>query len=458
MATAAKTVAEVCREAKDASHLLARASREEKDACLRDLADRIDAGATALLEANRADVEAGHEEGLNEALIDRLTLTEARIAEMAKGVREIADLDDPVGEVVEGWTLENGLEVAKKRVPIGVVAVVYEARPNVTIDAAALCLKSGNAAAPRGSSSAESSNAFLALALIDAAQTGLLAFARLVGDDRVHLEPRHGRLLVKPAAALEGLIEVRGLGIRRLDHEPVAVVGLVVDLAADDAERLPEGRRNGDLRYYRCRDSRSRVAWNPVCAARRGCVFPPATLNLRHDPCSPARRHKSNGNAGTLTTRSRSLERCEGRSLTAMQHHSQTAGKALARGLRMVMMAAFRAVQPGTRRRGASMIGLVLVTHGRLAVEFRSALEHVVGPQTQIEAVTIGPDDDVEQRRKDIIEAVKRVDSGEGVAILTDMFGGTPVQPRDFGDGPSEGRSARRHQSADAGQARQGAR
>src|SRR3974377_835291 len=75
---------------------------------------------------------------------------------------------------------------------------------------------------------------------------------------------------------------------------------------------------------------------------------------------------------------------------------------------------------------GGSMIGLVLVTHGRLALEFRSALEHVVGPQSQIEAVTIDPDDDVEQRRKDIIDAVKRVDSGEGVAILTDMFGGTP--------------------------------
>src|SRR3989442_1731261 len=75
---------------------------------------------------------------------------------------------------------------------------------------------------------------------------------------------------------------------------------------------------------------------------------------------------------------------------------------------------------------GNSMIGLVLVTHGRLAVEFRAALEHVVGPQQQIEAVTIGPDDDVEQRRKDIIEAVKRVDSGDGGAILTDMFGGTP--------------------------------
>ena len=160
MATAAKTVEQACREAKDASHLLARASRDEKDACLRDLADRIEAGVEPLLEANRADVEAGREQGLNEALLDRLTLTEARIAEMAKGVREIADLDDPVGEVVEGWTLENGLEVEKKRVPIGVVAVVYEARPNVTIDAAALCLKSGNAAVLRGSSSAESSNGF----------------------------------------------------------------------------------------------------------------------------------------------------------------------------------------------------------------------------------------------------------------------------------------------------------
>src|SRR4029078_9243282 len=78
------------------------------------------------------------------------------------------------------------------------------------------------------------------------------------------------------------------------------------------------------------------------------------------------------------------------------------------------------------RRDSPPMIGLVLVTHGRLAVEFRAALEHVVGPQSQIEAVTIGPDDDVEQRRKDIIEAVKRVDTGDGVAILTDMFGGTP--------------------------------
>jgi glutamate-5-semialdehyde dehydrogenase len=162
MATVTRSVRAVCEEAKAAAHLLARFRREAKDACLNDLADRLEARSAELLEANRADLEAGREEGLNDALIDRLTLTEQRISEMAAGVREIAGLEDPVGELVESWTLENGLRVRKERVPIGVVGIVYEARPNVTIDAAALCLKSGNAAVLRGSSSAETSNAFLA--------------------------------------------------------------------------------------------------------------------------------------------------------------------------------------------------------------------------------------------------------------------------------------------------------
>jgi len=162
VAIAARSVQQVCREAKEASHVLARADRAAKDAVLADLAERIEGRAEELIEANRADVEAGREEGLNEALIDRLTLTEARVADMAAGVREIAALDDPVGELIEQWTLENGLEVRKQRVPIGVVGVVYEARPNVTVDAAALCLKSGNAVVLRGSSSAEASNAALA--------------------------------------------------------------------------------------------------------------------------------------------------------------------------------------------------------------------------------------------------------------------------------------------------------
>ena len=202
MATAAKTVEQSAREAKDASHLLARASRDEKDACLRDLADRIEANVAGLLQANAADVDAGREAGLNEALLDRLTLTEGRIAEMAKGVREIAELPDPVGELVEGWTLENGLEVAKKRVPIGVVAVVYEARPNVTIDAAALCLKSGNAAVLRGSSSAESSNAFLAGLLADA-----LAAAELPAGSVVLLSGGGHEQLAELATA-EGLVDL----------------------------------------------------------------------------------------------------------------------------------------------------------------------------------------------------------------------------------------------------------
>ena len=202
MAVVTKSVVEVCREAKDASHLLARVSRQVKDACLRDLADRIEASVDPLLEANRVDVDAGREEGLSEALIDRLTLTEARVAEMAKGVREIADLDDPVGEVVEGWTLENGLEVAKKRVPLGVVAVVYEARPNVTIDAAALCLKSGNAILLRGSSSAAHSNAVLASVAREAAEANGLPAGALA------LVAGGGREELAELAGLEGLVDL----------------------------------------------------------------------------------------------------------------------------------------------------------------------------------------------------------------------------------------------------------
>ena len=162
MATATRSVEEICRAAKDAAHQLAQVDRATKDACLKDLAERLGQRSAELIEANRADVDAGHEEGLNEALIDRLTLTDERVAEMAAGVREIAELEDPIGEVVESWTLKNGLEASKRRVPIGVIGIVYEARPNVTIDAAALCLKSGNAVVLRGSSSAETSNTALA--------------------------------------------------------------------------------------------------------------------------------------------------------------------------------------------------------------------------------------------------------------------------------------------------------
>src|SRR3954464_13172193 len=160
MATTAQTVADVCRAAKRASRELARLDTVTKDRALSAIADAIDARAPEILEANARDMEAAT--GETDALRDRMRLDEARVAAIAEGVRAIVALRDPVGEVIEGFRLSNGLDVRQVRVPLGVVAVVYEARPNVTIDAAALCLKSGNAIVLRGSSSAAHSNAVLA--------------------------------------------------------------------------------------------------------------------------------------------------------------------------------------------------------------------------------------------------------------------------------------------------------
>ena len=168
MATTATSVAEISRAAKAAALRLAVATTEAKNAALGEIAEQIDSRKAEILEANAADLEAGREAGLDEALIDRLLLDEERVAGIAEGVRQIAALPDPVGEVIEEKTLENGLRFRTERVPIGVIAIVYEARPNVTVDAAALCLKSGNAAVLRGSSSAERSNAVLAGIIADA--------------------------------------------------------------------------------------------------------------------------------------------------------------------------------------------------------------------------------------------------------------------------------------------------
>ena len=165
----APTVAELCLAARDASRSLAALPTGTKDAALGAIADALEARTAEILEANARDMEAGRASGLDAALLDRLALDEGRVKAMADGVRAIAALPDPVGEVVDGQRLPNGLDVAKVRVPLGVVAVVYEARPNVTIDAAALCLKSGNAIVLRGSSSAAHSNAVLAAVAAQAA-------------------------------------------------------------------------------------------------------------------------------------------------------------------------------------------------------------------------------------------------------------------------------------------------
>jgi glutamate-5-semialdehyde dehydrogenase len=168
MATVVSSVEEICRSAKRAARELAQVDTGVKNAALEAIAAALEEQVEEILEANQRDLRAG-EADLGEALLDRLRLDEARVAAIAKGVREIVALPDPVGEVTEGHRLINGLQLRKVRVPLGVIAVVYEARPNVTIDAAALCLKSGNAVVLRGSSSASHSNAALAQLAAEAA-------------------------------------------------------------------------------------------------------------------------------------------------------------------------------------------------------------------------------------------------------------------------------------------------
>jgi glutamate-5-semialdehyde dehydrogenase len=190
MATATKTVIEACESAKRASQALANAPTATKNAALERLAELLEERSAEVLEANAADLADERAAGLSDALRDRLTLTEKRVAEMAGGVRSIVALPDPVGEELERRTLANGLDLSKVRVPLGVVAVIYEARPNVTVDCAALCLKSGNAIVLRGSSYAERSNAALAALVAEAvASAGLPEGAvELLSGDRTELE------------------------------------------------------------------------------------------------------------------------------------------------------------------------------------------------------------------------------------------------------------------------------
>jgi glutamate-5-semialdehyde dehydrogenase len=161
MATTIQSVRDVCTAARAAALRLATLTPGEKNAALNSLANALVERTPEILQANALDLEAGRESGLSPALLDRLALDAERIAAIAAQIREVAELDDPVGETLERFERPNGLKVEKVRVPLGVIAVVYEARPNVTIDATALAIKSGNAIVLRGSSTAVHSNAVL---------------------------------------------------------------------------------------------------------------------------------------------------------------------------------------------------------------------------------------------------------------------------------------------------------
>ena len=202
MATATHTVSEICLQARAAARALAALDTDTKNAALRAIADALLARTAEIVEANGQDMEAGRSAGLSVALLDRLALDPARIAAIADGTRAIAALPDPVGEVVEGKRLPNGLDVRMLRVPFGVVAVVYEARPNVTIDAASLCLKSGNAVVLRGSSSAAHSNAVLAAIAAEAAA------GAGVPDGAIGLVAGGGREELAELATQDGVVDL----------------------------------------------------------------------------------------------------------------------------------------------------------------------------------------------------------------------------------------------------------
>ena len=177
-------IRDLARRAKAATGALAVASTAKKDAALEVAADQLESSADTILEANARDVAAALADGMEAGLVDRLRLDTGRIESMASGLRQVAGLRDPVGEITEGWVRPNGIKIEKTRVPLGVVAIIYESRPNVTSDAFGLCLKSGNVAFLRGSSSAINSILAIAAVLRGALPTaGLPADALVVVDD-----------------------------------------------------------------------------------------------------------------------------------------------------------------------------------------------------------------------------------------------------------------------------------
>ncbi|MFD9946386.1 glutamate-5-semialdehyde dehydrogenase [Nonomuraea sp. NPDC059023] len=192
----------VAHAAREAAAELAPLPRAPKDRALRAIADALAEQAAQIVEANAKDVERAREQGTSEAMIDRLRLDVKRVEAIAEAVRQVADLPDPVGEVLRGSTLPNGLELRQVRVPLGVIGIIYEGRPNVTVDAAALCLKSGNAVLLRGSSSAYDSNTALVRIMQEALE------ATEVPSGAVQLVPGQTRESVKELMRARGLVDV----------------------------------------------------------------------------------------------------------------------------------------------------------------------------------------------------------------------------------------------------------
>jgi len=233
-------IAAISRAARAAAHALAFAPSDQKNAALREMAASLHAARRTILAANAADVAAAKRDGLAEPLIDRLTLTEPRLTEMVRSIEAVIELPDPVGETVRSWRRPNGLEIRKVRVPLGVIGIIYESRPNVTSECASLCLKSGNAVILRGGAESFRSNQAIGAAIAQAiAAAGLpsAAVSLIPTADRAGMElmlQRHEEIDVIIPRGGEGLIRM----IAERSRIPVikhakGVCHVYVDAAAD---------------------------------------------------------------------------------------------------------------------------------------------------------------------------------------------------------------------------------
>lgn len=245
--------------ARTASRALARASSGTKDAALHSIADRLLATAEELKTENRKDLAAGKERDLSAAMLDRLELTDERIASMAEGLRQIAALPDPVGEITDLKYRPSGIQVGKMRVPLGVIGIIYESRPNVTADAAALCLKSGNAAILRGGSEARYSNQAIAACI----KAGLNDAG--LPDDAVIVVETTDRAAVDELVRLEGFVDVivprggKGLIERVMEMARVPVIKhlhgvchVYIDDKADTDKAMKVAFNSKTQRYGTC--------------------------------------------------------------------------------------------------------------------------------------------------------------------------------------------------------------
>ena len=272
------------RAAREASRVLARASTAQKNRALQAAASALDAARAELSAANEQDLASGRSNGLDEAMLDRLALTPARIDDMIEGLRQVAALPDPIGEIRDMRYLPSGIQVGKMRVPLGVVGIIYESRPNVTIDAASLCLKSGNATILRGGSEAIHSNQAIARCIqLGLAEAGLPAAAVQVVEttDRAAV----GALITMPEF-VDVIVPRGGKGlIERISREarvPVikhldGICHVYIDVAADldKAVRIADNAKT--QRYAPCNTMETLL----VHAAIAGKVLPPLAAIYR---------------------------------------------------------------------------------------------------------------------------------------------------------------------------------